>query len=333
MNIAAIDVGSNAIRLAIANHTSKGTVKFIHKYRVPIRLGADVFHQGKISKNNLNHVIRTFKAFHRALVRHKVHRCVAVATSALREASNREAIIEEIYRKSRIKIQLINGLQEGQLVFSAVRSKIKNFPSRALLVDIGGGSVELTSTLKGKPLATKSFPLGTVRLLEQLKQQNQKESYLPFLLLESFPETQSFISLHQPPKNGHSLYLIGTGGNVESMGKLKVELLKKAPSSSLTLEELNLMIEMICKIPLHQRSEKLNLRTDRADVIVPAMLVIKLLMIQTKALKLLIPYVGLKDGLINTMLIKERRPNRPVTKNHHKPNIKLMMNENFERKY
>lgn len=303
MNIAAIDIGSNAIRLVIAsyNKSNPQTHQVIHKYRAPVRLGSDVFTQGKISKESLSKLIQTFELFQTLLREHQVKNYFAAATSALREASNREFVIDQVYKKSHIKIQLIDGLQEAKYIFSAVRSKIDLLPHQALLIDIGGGSVELTFALKGKPVATKSFPLGTVRLLEKLKRQKLKESDLPFLLIDFLPEIQKFLTARRP-KDAPPLCVIGTGGNVEAMGKLKIKLLGKLSSSSpLTLEELNKIILAIRKVPLRQRSIKLGIRRDRADVILPAMLVIKLIMLQSHAQNLVIPYVGLKDGLLNTL--------------------------------
>lgn len=302
MNIAAIDIGSNAIRLVIASYNKSNplTHQVIHKYRAPLRLGSDVFTQGKLSKESLSKLIQTFELFQKLLREHQVKNYFAAATSALREASNREFVIDQVYKKTHIKIQLIDGLQEAKYIFSAVRSKIDPLPHQALLIDIGGGSVELTFALKGKPVATKSFPLGTVRLLEKLKKQKLKESDIPFLLIDLLPEIQKFLAVHRSEETS-PLCVIGTGGNVEAMGKLKIKLLGKLASSPLTLEELNKIILTIRKVPMRHRSIKLGLRRDRADVILPAMLVIKLIMLQAHVQSLVIPYVGLKDGLLNTL--------------------------------
>jgi len=300
MNIAAIDIGSNAIRLVIATQTKNRSHKVLHKYRAPVRLGADVFNQGKISKEHLAQLIQTFKIFQKLLLKHHVQNYFAAATSAFREASNRIFIIDQIFKKTNIKIQLIDGFQEAKYIFSAVQSNINLLPHNALLIDIGGGSVELTFAFKGKPIATKSFSLGTVRLIETLKRNKLKESDLPFLLVDAIPQIQSFLSAHRS-KNFPPLCLIGTGGNVEAMGKLKLKLLGKKPSSPLTLSELNQLILLIRKVPLRQRPVKLDIRRDRADVILPAMMIIKLLMLQTHSPKLVIPYVGLKDGLLNSL--------------------------------
>lgn len=301
MNIAAIDIGSNAIRLVIAKNVQNQHYHILHKYRASVRLGEDVFNQGRISKKTLTKAIDTFKAFRNILGKYGIHRYRAVATSALREASNRDQVIQEISKKSGLRVEVIDGLQEAQYIFSAVQNEINLAPYHALLIDIGGGSVELTFTLKGRPVATKSFPLGTVRLLEELKKRKLKETEIPFLLIEAVPEIQNFIAANRNPQIP-LIYAIGTGGNLEAMGKLKVQLLRKHPSTYLTLEELNRLIERVTKVPAKQRTNKLKIRADRADVIVPAMLITKLLMLQTGVQKLVVPYVGLKDGLLNSMV-------------------------------
>jgi exopolyphosphatase/guanosine-5'-triphosphate,3'-diphosphate pyrophosphatase len=301
MNLAAIDIGSNAIRLIIAKNIENQHYEVLHKYRAAVRLGADVFKGGKISKKSIAKAVQTFKAFSQILKQNSITEYRAVATSALREAVNRDLVIEQILKKSGIQIDVIDGLQEAQLIFSAVQNEINLAPYHVLLVDIGGGSIELTFALKGRPVATKSFPLGTVRLLETLKKRKLKESDIPFLLIDSVPEIQNFIAANRSPDTP-LLYAIGTGGNLEAMGKLKVQLLRKHPSTYLTLDELNKLIERVRKVPIKQRPGKLKLRSDRTDVIVPAMLITKLIMLQSGVQKLVIPYVGLKDGLLSSLI-------------------------------
>lgn len=305
MNLAAIDIGSNAIRLIIARNIENHHYQVLHKYRAAVRLGADVFNKGKISKKSLTKATQTFKAFRRILVKHKISNYKAVATSALREATNRDQVIAHISKKSGLHIDIIDGLQEAQLIFSAVQNEINLAPYHVLLIDIGGGSVELTFALKGRPIATKSFPLGTVRLLEQSKKRKLKEADIPFLLIESVAEIQNFIAANRSPDTP-LLYAIGTGGNLEAMGKLKLQLLRKHPGTYLTIDELNRLIDRVRAVPLKQRPSKLKLRPDRADVIMPAMLLTKLLMLQTGVQKLVIPYVGLKDGLLSALVSEHK---------------------------
>lgn len=300
MYCGAIDIGSNAIRLVIGRKDSSQTVLIIHKYRVALRLGEDVFLRGKITKKKSNRMIKIFKAFNKVLSIYQINSYRAVATSALREAKNRDEIISLIEKKTNIKIDLIDGLQEAQYIFSAVQNKINLVPHHVLLMDIGGGSVELTFVHKGKPTATKSFLIGTVRLVELMRRKKYVESDLPFLLMELAPEIQNFIISSNFPKEPLD-YIIGTGGNLEAMGKLKSQLLKKKPSTTLSSEELTQLIEKIRKIPIKQRPKKLKIKADRSDVIMPAMLITKLIMIQSNISHLIIPYVGLKDGLLHSI--------------------------------
>lgn len=304
MNIAAIDIGSNAIRLVIARRIlGLNQYEIIHKYRAGVRLGSDVFSNGKISKKNINKTIRVFKSFKKVLTQYNIQNIniTAVATSALREATNRDDVIEQIGKKANVSIKVIDGLQEAQLIFNAVQNEINIIPHNVLLMDIGGGSVELTFALHGKPVATKSFPLGTVRLLEELKRKKLKEIDLPFLLIDSVPEIQNYIAANRSYDNP-LVYLIGTGGNLEAMGKLKTQILRKQPGTSLTLSELDRIIERVRQVPIKQRTNKLKLREDRSDVIIPAMMITKLIMLQAGVQKLVIPYVGLKDGLVYSMI-------------------------------
>lgn len=303
MNLAAIDIGSNAIRLVIARNIENQHYEVLHKYRAAVRLGADVFDSGQISKRSLDQAIQTFKAFKQILVQNKISRYRAVATSALREALNRDQFIKTITRKSGLRIEVIDGLQEAQFIFSAVQNEINLVPYHVLLIDIGGGSVELTFALKGRPVATKSFPIGTVRILGQMKKQKMQEAEIPFLLIDSVAEIQNFIAANRSMETP-LLYAVGTGGNLEAMGKLKMQLLHKHPSSYLTLGELNQLIDRVRAVPTKQRTSKLKLRPDRADVIMPAMLITKLIMLQAGVQKLVVPYVGLKDGLLSSLIPK-----------------------------
>lgn len=307
MILAAIDIGSNAIRLIIAKSVGNQHYQVLHKFRSAVRLGADVFDNGKISKKSVSKAIQTFNAFRQIMEKEGVVHYKAVATSALREATNRDQVVKELMLKSGLRIDVIDGLQEAQFIFRAVQNEINLAPYHVLLLDIGGGSVELTFALKGRPVATQSFPLGTVRLLGHLKKQKLKEEDLPFLLLESVPEIQNFIAANRSPETP-LLYAIGTGGNLEAMGKLKIQLLRKHPSSYLTLLELNRLIERVRKVPTKQRTSKLKLRPDRADVIIPAMLITKLIMLQTGVEKLVIPHVGLKDGLLSQLVHDQGEP-------------------------
>lgn len=293
--LAAIDIGSNAIRMVIAEQSSSG-LRLLKKYRFPIRLGADVFNNGKISAKNLKLSARTFKKFKDVSKKFKVKEIRAVGTSALREASNGKAFVELIRRKSSIHIEIIDGVEEARIIHQAVRREVNLEGRHALLVDIGGGSVELTFSENGMMSSTQSFPFGTVRTLEMMKRRRLDESRLQLVIGEFLEPLMHFIHSQAPGKTLD--FAVGTGGNLETLGKLKPLMLKQANRTFLTFKELGDIIEKLRKVSIKDRVEKMKMRPDRADVILPAALVVHTVMRQSNLDKLIIPQVGLKDGLI-----------------------------------
>lgn len=298
--LAAIDIGSNAIRMVIAESSIQG-ILMLRKYRVPIRLGADVFEKGKISGKNLRAAARAFAKFQKISKKAQVTELRAVGTSALREAQNGKAFVELIRRKSGIQIEIIDGVEEARLIHLAVSKELHLDHHSVLLIDIGGGSVELTFTENGMMSSTQSFPFGTVRTLNHLKQKKLVESQLNLVIGEFITPLAHYVHSHlteKKPELG-----IGTGGNVEALGRLKSRLLKKGSRSLLSLSELEQIIDKLKVLTVKDRIEKLKLKPDRADVILPAALVVQAAMKQAGLNRLLIPYVGLKDGILWSLLI------------------------------
>ncbi|MBX2996526.1 MAG: hypothetical protein KF681_17020 [Bdellovibrionaceae bacterium] len=297
--LAAIDIGSNAIRMVIAEYSPQG-LRPLKKYRIPIRLGADVFEKGKISGKNLKEAARAFRKFREVSNRFGVTRIRAVGTSAMRESKNRAAFVELIRRKSGIKIEVIDGVEEARLIHQAVAKEIHLEGHRALLIDIGGGSVELTFSDAGLMSSTQSFPFGTVRTLNLLKKKNLTESQLGLVIGEFIAPLSNFI--HAQSESSPLEFAIGTGGNLEALGRLKDQILKKTSKGDLSYNELGLIIERLRAMSVKDRIEKLELRPDRADVIVPAAMVVQAVMRQSNLEKILIPHVGLKDGILWSMI-------------------------------
>lgn len=296
--IGAIDIGSNAIRMVIAEQ-SMGQLRLVKKFRFPIRLGADVFKDGKISTKNLKLSARTFKKFHELTIKYGIKQIRAVATSALRESKNSAAYIEFIRRKSGIQIEMIDGVEEARLIHLAVGREIDLKDQCALLIDIGGGSVELTFSEKSMMTATHSFPLGTVRMLEAMRKRNLSEAQLAVIIGDFIAPITHFIQSNDP---GHPLtFCVGTGGNLEALGRLKPLLLGEQSPTFLSLKDLGDIISKLQKMSIKERIEKLEMRPDRADVILPAALVVQTVMQQSGLNKLLIPHVGLKEGIIWTL--------------------------------
>lgn len=298
--VSAIDIGSNAIRMMIADVDDKAsTLHVVKKFRAAVRLGHDVFTEGLITPATMEIAKATFHRYAETNRQLGVVRVRAVATSACREAKNGQQFIEQVLKSSGIKIEIIDGIEEGRLIHLAVRKELDLDNKKTMLIDVGGGSVEVTFSKGDKMLATKSFPMGTVRVLENLAKRQLTENHLNIIMGEFIGALGEHIykNCDHDPVN----FAIGTGGNLECLGQLKVQLLKKTPHTFLTLEELGEIIDRLRTFKVKERVEKLGLRPDRADVIVPAAMLVQTIMRQGETEKILIPGVGLRDGLIWSM--------------------------------
>lgn len=294
--LAAIDIGSNGIRLLIGEVDDHGDVYAIKRLREPVRLGKDVFSQGQISKRTAEKAIESFEKFAKLMRRHDVDRVRAVATSALRESSNKEQFVSLVKKKTGIKIEIISGLQEAKLIHSAVSGRVQLENRNAVLIDIGGGSVEITISVDGKLKAMKSFKLGTVRLLQILEERKLQEKSLRFLLQRSMSDLNEFVA--RTTKGEPIDFCIGTGGNFEALGKLRVALLNRSSVSTMNVFELDEIINHLLSMSIKERVQFLRLRPDRADVIVPAGLIIHTVMRKIPCEMLVIPSVGLREGIL-----------------------------------
>jgi exopolyphosphatase/guanosine-5'-triphosphate,3'-diphosphate pyrophosphatase len=299
--LASIDIGSNAIRLMLAEYTPLG-LSPIRKFRVPIRLGGDVFTKGKISAKNLKASARAFRRFAQILKAHKIQPQMvkAVGTSALREAANGEAFIELVRRKSGIAVEVIDGVEEAKLIHLGVKREVHLENHSCLLIDVGGGSVELTFSDRGLLSATHSFPFGTVRTLEKMRKRKLTEKHIQVLVGEYSQPMNAFLDSHKI--SGSIDFMVGTGGNIEALGRLKPLLLGKNSRSFLTLQEMEILLAKLVKIPFEERVGRLKLKPDRADVIIPAGSVVLNAMKLARVSRILIPYVGLKDGILWSIL-------------------------------
>lgn len=298
--LAAIDVGSNAIRLVIGEIDAAGEIHILKKYREGVRLGKDTFSQGEISKKSAERALETFAKFKLFIKEHGVKHVRAVATSAMREASNSKALVADILKFTGIKLEVIDGLEEGRLIFSAVSNRVDLTGSRSVLIDVGGGSVEITIAEGTKIKATQSFPLGTVRMLEALETRGLKEKHLPEVIESKFRPVRAFLRDNLKGKPVH--FAIGTGGNFECLGKLRVALLSKTSIYSMTFEELSELTEHLASMTVKERIQFLRLKNDRADVVVPAALVTLAIMEAVPTDTLNVPFVGLRDGILASLL-------------------------------
>ena len=297
--LAAVDIGSNAIRLVIGQIDDHGDISVLKKFREPVRLGQDVFAGGLITAKTREKAIGAFLRFRNRIKEGQIKRVRAVATSALREAKNRDEFIAQVKKASGISIEVIDGLEEGRLIYSAVSHRVNLNDKVAMLIDIGGGSVELTVVDHGVRKATQSFKLGTVRMLQLIEQRGMKEASIPLLIDELMGPARDFIA--KQIDKLHIDIAVGTGGNFETLGKLRVALLHKNSIFSMSSSEVGEIAAHLETMSLKERIQFLRLRPDRADVVIPAAHLTRAVMEKAQTELLLIPYVGLRDGILTEM--------------------------------
>ncbi len=295
--LAAIDIGSNAIRLILGELDQHGDVRTVKRVRESVRLGKDAFSgTGEISEKTIDRAVASFRKFRGILKDKGVTYVRAVATSALRDAKNRNDFVAKIKDASGITIQIIDGVEEGRLIYSAIASRLDLSEENSLLIDIGGGSAEITYTSEGQIRGTQTFKLGTVRMLQLLEDKGLKEKHLKGLIQERMGEVTSFIK--DVVKKDELDSAVGTGGNLECLGKLRVALLNRTSMFTMSRNELGSLIEHLSGMSYKERVQFLRLRPDRADVIVPAALVTHAIMLAADIDVMNVPYVGLRDGIL-----------------------------------
>ncbi len=282
---AAIDIGSNAVRLLIANilEHKNGTIEIKKNslVRVPIRLGEDVFTKGDISIRKAGNLIDAMQAFTLLMRVHKVENYKAFATSAVRSAGNGKELIDRVLEKTDIDIEVINGEKEAEIIFL---TNIKNYieeDKTYLYIDVGGGSTEFTIFSKGKVIARRSFPVGTVRFINGMV----KEEYFN-------GEVKSWVK--ENTKDLGEVIAIGSGGNINKIYKM-AEVKEGIP---LTYDYLKSQYDFLKGLTYDQRMDDLGLNPDRADVIVPATRIYLSAMKWSGAEEIYVPKIGLADGTI-----------------------------------
>src|SRR6185295_17398222 len=294
--IAAIDVGSNAIRLVIATVNGAGNYQVVHNAREPVRLGHDVFATGRIAPATMKSALEAFRRFREQLNRHSVTRSKAVATSALREAENGNVLIAQIAKRYRIEISVIGPEEEARLVHLAVKEHFNLNGKMALLVDIGGGSVEISLGNRSGIISTQSYALGSVRLLQILDQRRLSGTQFNQMVKRYVDVTNRRL---KKELGGQKIEMcIGTGGSIESMGEIRRELFNKRSSTRMSSMELATVARKLQTLSVEERVNQFHLRPDRADVISPAAIVLQKILQQAGVREIHIPGVGVKDGLL-----------------------------------
>ncbi len=283
----AIDIGSNAVRLLISSiHEEEGKTTRFKKtslVRVPIRLGADVFKTKRVSEENIIRMIDAMQAYQLLMKTHKVSRYKACATSAMREAENGNEIVKLIKEKTGIQIDIIDGKSEAAIIAMTDLHELINTDATYLYVDVGGGSTEFTLYHNGNVIASRSFKLGTVRLLNNLVSD------------QIWGDVESWIKKYI--KNYNRIALIGSGGNINNIFKNS----GKSAGKPLTFLYLSSYYELLNSLTYEDRIWQLNLNQDRADVIIPAVRIYLSAMKWSGARKIFVPKIGLSDGIIKSL--------------------------------
>jgi len=311
--IAAIDAGSNAIRLIVGEIRDNGHIEPIENIRLPVRLGQDAFTTGLLREEIIQQGVDAFLHFRRVADDYGVTKVRAIATSALREASNSHILLDRIQQTSGIEIEIITGEEEARLIHLAVEHTIDLGNKRAVLIDIGGGSIEVTISENKRIISTESYNMGTVRLLKKLNGDEKTASKRPFSLLVREYAEAARRRIDREIGDDKIHLCIATGGNPEEMGNLRQRLFKKSSVNFITLAELQDLIEKLSGMSVKDRINKLKLKPDRADVILPAAVVLQLIAHEAGVKEIKIPNVGLKDGLLIEMgeeLARDPKPKR-----------------------
>ena len=289
MRYAAIDVGSNAVRLLIAEIIeNNGSISFKKNtlIRVPVRLGDDAFLDKKLSEKKVDDLLKSMKAFRNLMDVYKVKDYMACATSAMREAKNGQQVAELIKTEADIDLQVVHGESEAKIIYASHAElnidKSKNY----LYIDVGGGSTELSLFSNGNLVASQSFNLGTIRILD-----NQDKE-------ETWNEMKDFIREHT--RAFKTIYGIGTGGNINKLYKLSQE----KDGVALSYLKLRALYNYLDSFSLKDRINVLGLNQDRADVIIPACEIYLTVLKCANIKSIYVPTVGMVDGIIQTLIEK-----------------------------
>ncbi len=290
---AAIDIGSNAIRLLVASVTLFDNEPPVFKktslVRVPIRLGQDVFTTKKIGETNINRMIDSMQSYSLLMDVHKVEKYKAYATSAMRDADNGQEVVELIKSETGITIEIIDGSHEAAIIAMTDLHSIIDANKVYLYVDVGGGSTEFTLFANGEAQASRSFKIGTVRLLNDMVTNSLWSEVELWIkgICQDYPKIE----------------LIGSGGNINSIYKTS----EKSKGMPLSYLYLSSYYEKLQSYTFEERVYFLNLNQDRADVIIPACRIYLKAMKWSRAKNILVPKIGLTDGIIKSLFNADYR--------------------------
>jgi exopolyphosphatase / guanosine-5'-triphosphate,3'-diphosphate pyrophosphatase len=287
IRLAVIDIGSNAIRMQISAlfHNESGMVlKKMEYLRFPLRLGQEVFSQGFISPTLEAKFMKLMQAFKNMIDLYEVTGLMACATSAMRDSTNGPALVAKVKSELGLEIQIIDGQKEAAFIDKAIAKSV-NADENYIHIDVGGGSTEINIYQKGTKLASESFNAGSVR-----------NSLKPLGIFRSMDE---WLNEHLP-QHMRPIKAIGTGGNIGKIYELHKQ--RKPKANSVSYADFLELFQMLEELTIEERISKLLLNPDRADVIIPASQIYLHVMRMAHAHKILVPDVGLKDGMMATLV-------------------------------
>ncbi len=282
MKLAAIDIGSNAIRFQVSTALDNSAAMMFKKLeyvRFPLRLGHDVFTTGRISQKSMDKFKKLMKAFKLLVELYEVNDYMFCATSAMRESENGQQLADEVKAELGIEINIIDGNREAELINKAIISYLSD--KTYLHIDVGGGSTELNLFTKGNKIKTRSFKIGSVRVLEH------HDSPIVWQDMENWVK-------ENVKKDYGKVTAVGTGGNISKI----FELAKLKPGKAVSLAKVKEIRDMVQCFSIEERIYKLQMNPDRADVIIPASGIYIKVMEWAHAQSILVPEVGLKDGIM-----------------------------------
>ena len=287
---AGIDIGSNAVRLLIKCLNEPGSTEPLSKVqlvRVPLRLGEDAFVDGRISKKKSKQLISLMKAYHELMEIYEVEAFRACATSAMRDAENGMELVDKIYEKTGIKIEIIDGREEAQLISSdLIRALSGQGEETFLYIDVGGGSTELNLVRGSDLIESRSFDIGTIRQLSGKVRDEERESFGKYV--QHLKETYG------------TLRLVGTGGNINKLLRLGAPS-ERANICNLPVANLRAVADELRQYTPVERMLIFRLKPDRAEVIVPAADIFLMVAEITEATEIIVPTKGLADGIVDSV--------------------------------
>lgn len=291
MIYAAIDIGSNAARLLFANVFELNSKVYVEKatlVRIPTRLGKDVYSINRISDDRAENLLKTLRAYKTLIEVYKPVSFAACATAAMREAENGQEILERIRSEVGLNVRLIDGIEEANIIRRTNKLTFEHPHGISMYIDVGGGSTDISLLSEDKLISVKSFKIGTLRLLSKRVKKQEWERLDEWL--KEFKVDFGKINV------------VGSGGNINKLNKMY----GNSFDFTLKTEELKSAYKKLKDFSLEERIEKLGLRPDRADVIVPAAKIFLFILKIIQVKSLLVPKIGLADGLIYQLYEKHK---------------------------